>query len=80
MLSFGNALCAAQISARPKSSIPFHEKLCTYVSPRVSAFGKSKVERKERLPDPWPKVFQKLILKNFWMQTAQAKFFRIKDC
>jgi hypothetical protein len=36
MLSFGNATCAAQISAQPKSSFPFHEKLSTYVSPRVS--------------------------------------------
>ena len=36
MLSFGNTLCAAQRSARPKSSYPFYEKLCTYVSPRVS--------------------------------------------
>ena len=37
MLSFGNTLCAAQNSARPKSSFPFYEKLYTYVSPRVSA-------------------------------------------
>ena len=36
MLSFGNTLCAAQRSARPKSSFPFYEKLYTYVSPRVS--------------------------------------------
>ena len=36
MLSFDNTLCAAQISARPKSSYPFYEKLYTYVSPRVS--------------------------------------------
>ena len=27
---------SAQISARSKSSFPFHEKLYTYVSPRVS--------------------------------------------
>ena len=48
MLSFGNTLCAAQISARPKSSFPFYEKLYTYVSPRVSgtdrtALGKTNV-------------------------------------
>jgi hypothetical protein len=36
MLSFGNATCAAQISAQPKSSLPFYEKLSTYVSLRVS--------------------------------------------
>ena len=36
MLSFGNATCAAQISAQPKSSFPFYEKLSTYVSLRVS--------------------------------------------
>ena len=36
MLSFGNILCAAQSSARPKSSFPFYEKLYTYGSPRVS--------------------------------------------
>ena len=30
MLSFGNATCAAQISARPKSSFPFYEKLSAY--------------------------------------------------
>ena len=35
MLSFGNTLCAAQISAQPKSSFPFYEKLYTYVSPTV---------------------------------------------
>ena len=39
MLSFGNRLCAAQRLARPKSWFPFYEKLYTYVSPRVSAFG-----------------------------------------
>ena len=38
MLSFGNTLCAAQRSARPKSSFPFYKKLYTYVSPRVSGF------------------------------------------
>ena len=37
VLSLGNTLCAAQNSARPKSSFPFYEKLYTYVSPRVSA-------------------------------------------
>ena len=37
MLSFGNTICAAQMSARPKSSNPFYEKLSIYVSPRVSA-------------------------------------------
>ena len=36
MLSFGSTLCAAQRSARPKTSFPFYEKLYTYVSPRVS--------------------------------------------
>ena len=36
MLSFGSTICAAQISARPKSSFPLYEKLYTYVSPRVS--------------------------------------------
>ena len=36
MMSFGNTLCAAQMSARPKSSPSFYEKLYTYVSPRVS--------------------------------------------
>ena len=30
VLSFGNTLCAAQNSARPKSSFPFYEKLYTY--------------------------------------------------
>ena len=40
MLSFGNTFCAAQMSARPKSSFPFYEKLYTYVSPRVSAWFK----------------------------------------
>ena len=39
MLSFGNTLCAAQRSARPKSSYPFYEKRYTYVSPRVPACG-----------------------------------------
>ena len=43
MLSFDNTLCAAQISARPKSSFPFHEKLYTYVSSRVSAVNISKL-------------------------------------
>ena len=36
MLYFGNTICAAQMSARPKSSNPFYEKLSIYVSPRVS--------------------------------------------
>ena len=36
MLSFGNTICAAQISARPKSSFLFYEKLNPYVSCRVS--------------------------------------------
>jgi len=38
MLSFDNTLCAAQISARPKSSFPFYEKLYTFVSSRVSGY------------------------------------------
>ena len=37
MLSFGNALCAAQNNARPKSLFPFYEKLYTYISPMVFA-------------------------------------------
>ena len=37
MLSFGNTRCAAQISAQPKSSFLFYEKLNTYVSLIVSA-------------------------------------------
>ena len=41
MLSFGNTLCAAQRSARPKSSFLFYEKLYTYVSPRVSVYNPS---------------------------------------
>ena len=36
MLKFGNTIWAAQLAARPKSSVPFYEKLSTYVSPRVS--------------------------------------------
>ena len=36
MLYFSNTICAAQMSARPKSSNPFYEKLSIYVSPRVS--------------------------------------------
>ena len=39
MLLFGNTKCAAQIAARPKSSFLFHEKLSTYVSPKVSGFA-----------------------------------------
>ena len=38
LLSFDNTLCAAQRSARPKSSILFYQKLYTYFSPRVSGF------------------------------------------
>jgi hypothetical protein len=38
MLSFGNTICAAQISARPKSSFLFYEKLNTYVFLRVSVY------------------------------------------
>ena len=38
MLKFGNSTCTAQIAARPKSSIPFYEKLSTYVSPMVSDY------------------------------------------
>ena len=37
MLSFSNTICAAQMSARPRSSNLFYEKLYTYVSPKVSA-------------------------------------------
>ena len=37
VLSFGNTVCADQISARPKSSFLFYEKLSTYASPMVSA-------------------------------------------
>ena len=37
-MSFGNATCAAQISAWPKSSLPFYEKLNPYVSLMVSGW------------------------------------------
>ena len=43
MLKFGNTICAAQIAARPKSSILFHDKLSIYVSPMVSAASTSKL-------------------------------------
>ena len=36
MLKFGNTIWAAQLAARPKSSVLFYEKLSTYVSPMVS--------------------------------------------
>ena len=36
MLKFGYTTYAAQIAARPKSSVPFYEKLSIYVSVRVS--------------------------------------------
>ena len=39
MLYFGNTICAAQMSARPKSSNLFYEKLSIYVSPRVSGIN-----------------------------------------
>ena len=40
MLKFGNTIWAAQLATRPKSSVPFYEKLSTYVSPRVSGCNK----------------------------------------
>ena len=46
MLYFGNTICAAQMSARPKSSNPFYEKLSIYISPRVSVY----------MATPWPKT------------------------
>ena len=42
MLLFGNTLCAAQMSAQPKSSFLFYEKLYTYVSPKVSGWDQHK--------------------------------------
>ena len=36
MLKFGSTIWAAQLAARPKSSVPFYENLSIYVSPRVS--------------------------------------------
>ena len=36
MLKFGNTIWTAQLAGRPKSSVPFYEKLSTYVSPMVS--------------------------------------------
>ena len=36
MLLYSNTICAAQIAARPKSSVLFYEKLSIYVSVRVS--------------------------------------------
>ena len=50
MLCFGNTICAAQMSARPKSSNPFYEKLSIYVSPRVS--GEMKDGKNTYFEDP----------------------------
>ena len=53
MLSFGNTICTAQISARPKSLFPLYEKLNPYDS-RV-------VPGSEPLPmASWAKIYRKM--------------------
>ena len=81
MLKFGNTIWAAQLAARPKSSVPFYEKLSTYVSPRVSAVNKAEKDGSGVLK----KVYIYYVLKLYPLQMyfickyMEIDYLHIKD-